>query len=108
MDTLHRWSDQEFLYQYVFKAPVLSERDMVYYEGYFTDEAGVVTNVSVSTPEFDASVPLPSGRVRSKLLLHFKRYKPVPEGVEYSCIQQVRGGGKIKKRSRAHLFLLSD
>jgi hypothetical protein len=82
---------------YVFKAPVLSERDMVYYEGYRVDAvSGVAVNVSsdggAAGDEIATCVPLPAGRVRSRLHLHYKRFEPVPEGVRYTTIQQVAIG----------------
>lgn len=78
---------------------MLWPRDMVYYEGVRTAAAtGVVTNVSGSTPQWDAAVPLPRGRVRSTLMLHFKRFEACDGGrsTRYTTLQHLAIGRAVR------------
>lgn len=101
---MEKWSDTDFLYAYkIDPGPLVSKRDLVYYEGWRKDPStGVVVNVSASLPEYEARVPLPKGWTRGQIYLHYKRFTPVDGGKStfYETLQQASVWKVVVYRSR--------
>eukprot|EP00054_Salpingoeca_dolichothecata_P019189 m.119085 g.119085 ORF g.119085 m.119085 type:complete len:273 (-) comp23160_c0_seq5:77-895(-) len=97
INVIEKWSDQDFCYQYQINPFMISRRDMVYYEGWRKhEETGVVICASCSVPELEAKVPVPAKHTRMRILLHFKRYTPLPNNkTRYETLQQIEIGGWV-------------
>ena len=97
-EVVHQWTDSDLLYDYkINPSLVLSNRDMIYYEGWRTRDGGVVENVSSSLPKYEALVPLPKGWVRCRIHVHYKRFTPIDGGksTKYETLQQIEFGGLL-------------